>query len=105
MRHLLIAVVLVMPCFARLHAEDRKNVEQTAVEMAIASYVAAFNMVDRQTQRAAWKFADDKNTEIVMETAISNLTKDDSSALVHFGPTQTQTKLLVRLPAPEEDPK
>jgi hypothetical protein len=60
-------------------------------------------MVDRETQRAAWKFADGKNADIVMETGISNLTKDDSTALVHFGPDKTQTWLIVRLPAPEEE--
>ena len=58
--------------------------------------------VDRATQLAAWKFSDGKNTDIVMETGIENLTKDESTALVHFGPTKTQTWLMVRLPAPEE---
>lgn len=58
-------------------------------------------MVDRETQRAAWKFADGKNAEIVMETGINNLTKDESTALVHFGTQQTQTWLMVRLPEPE----
>lgn len=60
-------------------------------------------MVDRETQRAAWKFSDGKNEDIVMETGIDNLTKDDSTALVHFGPDKTQTWLMVRLPAPEDD--
>lgn len=54
--------------------------------------------VDRETQRAAWKFADGKNSEIVMETAIYNLTQEESTALVHFGADKTQTWLMVRLP-------
>lgn len=59
--------------------------------------------VDQKTQRAAWKFADDKNPEIVMETGIYNLTEDQATALVHFGSEKTQTWLLVRLPAPADD--
>jgi len=60
-------------------------------------------MVDRETQRAAWKFADGKNEDIVMETAIYNLTQDDTTALVHFGEDKTQTWLMVRLPEEEEE--
>jgi hypothetical protein len=59
-------------------------------------------MVDRETQRAAWKFADGKNSDLVMETAIYNLTQEESTALVHFGADQTQTWLLVRLPEEKE---
>ena len=62
-------------------------------------------MVDRKSQRAAWKFADGKNPEIVMETGIVNLTKDEGTALVHLGQDKVQTWLLVRLPAPEESRK
>ena len=58
-------------------------------------------MVDRESQRAAWKFADGKNPEVVMETVLSNLTEDEATALVHFGADKTQTWLMVRLPAPE----
>ncbi len=59
-------------------------------------------MVDQKSQRAAWKFADGKNPDVVMETGIYNLTKDEATALLHFGADQTQTRLLVRLPAPED---
>jgi len=59
-------------------------------------------MVDKDTQRAAWKFADDKNQDIVMETAISNLTKDESTALVHMNADTTQTWNLVRMQAPKQ---
>lgn len=58
--------------------------------------------VDRDSQRAAWHFSDGKNSEIVMETAIYNLTQDQSTALVHFGPDRQETWQLVRLPAPED---
>jgi hypothetical protein len=58
-------------------------------------------MVDRETQRAAWKLADGTNPDLVMETGIYNLTEDEATALVHFGPDKTQTWLMVRLPEPE----
>ncbi|TWT29899.1 hypothetical protein [Blastopirellula retiformator] len=60
-------------------------------------------MVDKDSQRAAWKFADGKNPDIVMETAIYNLTQDESTALVHFGEDRTESWLMVRLPEPESD--
>ena len=53
--------------------------------------------VDRESQRAAWRFADGKNKDLVMETPIYNLTQDESTALVHFGAEKTQTWLMVRL--------
>lgn len=59
-------------------------------------------MVDRETQRAAWRFSDGNNPEIVMETGIDNLTKGDSNALVHFGADKIQTWSMIRLPAPED---
>jgi len=58
--------------------------------------------VDRKTQRAAWTFADDKKSDVVMETGIYNLTEDEATMLVHFGPTETQTWVLVRLDQPIE---
>jgi len=57
--------------------------------------------VDRKSQRAAWTFADGKNTDIVMETGIYNLTQDQTEALVHFGKDKTQQWLMVRLQQPE----
>ncbi|MFA8019662.1 hypothetical protein [Bremerella cremea] len=60
-------------------------------------------MVDQKTQRAAWKFADDKDQDIVMETSIYNLTQDEATALVHYGESDTQTWTLVRLEEPKDD--
>jgi len=59
-------------------------------------------MVDKETQRAAWKLIDGKNAEVVMETGIYGLTEDECTALVHYGPDQTQTIVMVRLDEPEE---
>jgi hypothetical protein len=58
-------------------------------------------MVDKKSQRAAWTFADGKNTDIIMETGIYNLTQDQTEALVHFGENKTQQWLMVRLDQPE----
>lgn len=60
--------------------------------------------VDRETQRAAWKFADGKQTDVVFETGIANLTQDESKCLVHFGSDKTQTWTMVRVPAPSGVP-
>jgi hypothetical protein len=55
--------------------------------------------VDKQSQRSAWTVAD--KSWPVMETGISNLTKDETAALVHFEDGQTQQWLLVRVEDPE----
>jgi hypothetical protein len=62
-------------------------------------------MVDEKTQRAVWKAADGTNPDLIMETGIYNLSEDTANVLVHFGPEETQTALLVRLEeseAPQE---
>jgi hypothetical protein len=53
--------------------------------------------MNQETQRAVWKAADGTNANLVMETGIYNMTKDQADLLVHFGPEQMQTALLVRL--------
>ena len=59
-------------------------------------------MVDQKTQRAAWTFADGKNTDIIMETGLANLTEDQAPALVHFGKDKTEQWLMVRQPESEK---
>jgi hypothetical protein len=61
--------------------------------------------VDKKTQRAVWTFGDGKNTDIIMETGLFNLTQDQTEALVHFGNEKTQQWLLVRLDQPKDDEK
>ena len=60
-------------------------------------------MVDKKTQRAAWTFSDGKNTDIIMETGLFNLTQDQTEALVHFGKEKTQQWLMVRLDQPKDN--
>jgi hypothetical protein len=55
--------------------------------------------VDPRTQRVAFTVGNDRN--VVMETGLYNLTQQETPLLVHFGPSQTNTYLLVRLPEPE----
>lgn len=55
--------------------------------------------VDSKTQRACWYAGDNKDT--VAETGIYNLTKDETSVLVHFGSGRTEEYMLVRLPQEE----
>jgi hypothetical protein len=57
--------------------------------------------VDKKSQRAAWKVAD--NPDTVMETGIYNLTQDTAPAMIHFGKDKTETRLLVRMEQPKEE--
>jgi hypothetical protein len=54
--------------------------------------------VDKNTQRAAWTVGDRKTT--VYEVGIANLTKDETTMLIHYGKDKTQQWTLVRLPEP-----
>ena len=58
--------------------------------------------LDKDGARLAWHVGENTNT--VYETGISSLTYDATSVFVHFGPDQTQTWQLVRLPSPEMPP-
>jgi hypothetical protein len=57
--------------------------------------------MDVNTQRVAMGFADNKNTDKILETSINNLTQDEAPALLHFGADQSQPMLLVRLKQPD----
>jgi hypothetical protein len=59
--------------------------------------------VDKKSQRTAWTVGG--KDWPVMETGISNLTKDEAPALIHFTDGQTQQWLMIRLEDPEGDPR
>ena len=59
--------------------------------------------VDRQTQRAVWSYEDGQQHRVVMETGIYNLTKPQTTALVHFGPERMEVWQVVRLEQPTLD--
>jgi hypothetical protein len=56
--------------------------------------------VDKQTQRVAFHIG--TNDNMVCETGIYNLTKEQAPLLVHFGPDRKEQYLLVRVDAPKE---
>jgi hypothetical protein len=56
--------------------------------------------VDRKTQRAAWTVGGRKTP--VYEAGIANLTKDETTMLVHFSKDKTRQMTLVRIEAPKE---
>ncbi len=57
--------------------------------------------VDKKTQRAAWSVG--KNKTPVFEAGIANLTKQETTVLVHFSKDKSQQFLLVRVEGPEEE--
>lgn len=59
-----------------------------------------YGSVDPTTQRAAWSVGDKKT--VVFETGLANLTKDQTSILVHYGEDRTEQMMLVRLPEPTD---
>jgi hypothetical protein len=56
--------------------------------------------VDKDTQRVAMRIGDSES--FVAETGLGNLLQDEAPLLVHFGPDDVETWLLIRLEAPEE---
>jgi hypothetical protein len=60
-----------------------------------------YGSVDKKTQRVAWTVADRKFP--VYEAGIANLTKDETTLLVHFSKEKAQQFTLVRIQAPEGD--
>jgi hypothetical protein len=58
-----------------------------------------YGSVDNKTQRAAWTVADKKTP--LYEAGIANLTKDETTMLVHFSKQNLQQFTLVRIQKPE----
>ena len=59
-----------------------------------------YGSVDKKTQRAAWTVGDKKN--VVYETSLANLTKNETTMLVHTGKDKTQQWTLVRMEQPKD---
>jgi hypothetical protein len=57
--------------------------------------------LDRKSQRVAWTVGDKKDT--VFEAGLYNLTKEETTMLVHFGKDQTEQRTLVRIEKPKEE--
>src|SRR4029078_4454975 len=56
--------------------------------------------VDKKTQRAAWTVGDKK--EPIYEVGIANLTKAETTMMVHFGKGRSQQWTLIRIDPQEE---
>lgn len=54
--------------------------------------------LDKKTQRVSWTAG--PNSKTVFDTSFGNLTQDESTCLVHYGPNSTQQMALIRLPDP-----
>lgn len=61
-----------------------------------------YGALDKQTQRISWTIG--QNTSTVFDAGLADLVQNDSSVLVHYGPTNTQRMTLVRLPQPTAQP-
>jgi len=63
-----------------------------------------YGSVDKKTQRAAWSVGEKQ--DVVFETGIANLTRDETPILMHYGKGNTQQFTLVRVeqPAGEQRP-
>jgi hypothetical protein len=59
------------------------------------STLPVYGSVDKKTQRAAWRVGDRK--EPIFEVGLANLTKSETTMLVHFGKERTQQWTLVRI--------
>ncbi len=72
----------------------------TSHDVATDKTVPIHGSVDKQTQRAAWTASADGKDPMVVETWAQNLTRNESEALVHFGPNKPEKWFMVRLEAP-----
>ena len=57
--------------------------------------------VDKETQRVAFRIGESE--DVVVETGLYNLTQEETPVLVHHGPEEVETYLLVRLEQPEDE--
>ena len=64
------------------------------------STLPVYGSVDRKTQRIAWSVGEKR--DIVFETGLANLTKDESTVLIHYGKERTDQMMLARLEEPRD---
>ncbi|HEX4588403.1 MAG TPA: hypothetical protein VH120_00625, partial [Gemmataceae bacterium] len=62
--------------------------------------VPVYGAVDKATQRAAWTVGDKK--EPIYEAGFANLTKPETTMMVHFGKGRSQQWSLIRIEQPAE---
>src|SRR5262249_45346663 len=62
--------------------------------------VPVYGAVDKKTKRAAWTVGDKK--EPIYEAGFVNLTKPETTMMVHFGKNHSQQWTLIRVEQPAE---
>jgi hypothetical protein len=67
------------------------------------STLPVYGAVDKAMQRAAWTVGDKK--EPVYEVGIANLTKPETTMMVHFGKSRSQQWALIRVEQPAAEKK
>jgi len=65
------------------------------------STAQVFGSADKKTQRAAWTVGERKTP--VYEVGLANLTKEETTMLVHYSPERSRQFSLVRVETPEEE--
>jgi hypothetical protein len=60
-----------------------------------------YGSVDKKTQRAVWTVGEKK--EPTYEAGFANLTKSETTMMVHFGKGNSQQWTLVRIQAPPDE--
>ena len=63
--------------------------------------VPVHGAVNKQNQRVAWHVGNNKT--MIIETGLYNLTKSESTALVHLGPDTTEQFIMVRMKDPDAE--
>ncbi len=86
--------------FLQLAVSKEGIIAGTIQNTATDKVASIEGMVDKKSGRTAWSVVD--QTSPIMEVGISNLTKDEVPALLHFGGDDTQQWLLVRMEEPKE---
>jgi hypothetical protein len=66
------------------------------------STVPVLGALEKESQRIAWRI--DGQNDAVYETGLFNLTQDETTMLVHYGPDRTEQYKLFRVQQPEEAP-
>ena len=82
--------------YLQLAISKQATITGTLKNTATGKVDTVEGMADKKTQRVAWTIAGQERP--VMETGLTNLTKDTSPALIHFADGQSQQWLMVRLP-------
>jgi hypothetical protein len=59
-----------------------------------------YGKLDKKSQRVVWTVGDKKN--VVFEAGLNNLTKEETTAVIHYGKEKTVQMTLVRLNKPDD---